>query len=122
MKKVLDKHGIKAVMLFIAELNGFKSGTPKAKAHYGLTCWLSGKLHEPDYSTEAGRSEAHENIWLERLYDSLDSHFDATPIIKAKALTTRSALVYLTSKHLQATHEFTVPLELDASALTTSAH
>lgn len=116
MKKVLDKHGIRAVMLFIAELNGFKSGTPKAKAHYGLTCWLSGKLHEPDYSTEAGRSEAHENIWLERIYDSLDSHFDATPIIKAKALTARSALVYLASKHSKATHPWDVPLELDASA------
>lgn len=148
MKKVLDKHGIKAVMLFIAELNGFKSGTPKAKAHYGLTCWLSGKLHDLDYTDHSShiksmshyedkpitskqkadllaeeakrlddvRSEAHENIWLTRLYTSLDSHFNATPIIKTKALTARSALVYLASKHLQATHLWDVPLELDASA------
>ena len=116
VNKVLTKHGIKACMLFIAELNGFKSGTVKDKTHYGLHCWLSSKLHEPDYSTEEGRSEAHENIWLERLYDGLDNHFKATPIIKRKAQESREALLYLAKKHLSASYEWSIPLELDASA------
>lgn len=116
VNKVLTKHGIKACMLFIAELNGFKSGTVKDKTHYGLHCWLSSKLHEPDYSTEEGRSEAHENIWLERLYDGLDNHFKATPIIKRKAQESREALLYLAKKHLSAKYEWSIPLELDASA------
>lgn len=122
INKVLTKHGIKACMLFIAELNGFKSGTVKDKTYYGLHCWLSSKLHEPDYSTEEGRSEAHENIWLERLYDGLDNHFNATPIIKRKAQESREALLYLAKKHLSASYEWSIPLELDASALNTSAH
>lgn len=122
MKKILDKHGVRAVMLFIAELNGFKSGTVKAKAHFGLHCWLTSRLHEPDYSTEEGRSEAHENIWLERIYDQLDKHFNALPIIKRKALEDREALLLLASRHLESIHQWDVPLELDASALTLSAH
>lgn len=116
MKKILDKHGVRAVMLFIAELNGFKSGTVKAKVHFGLHCWLTSKLHDPDYSTEEGRSEAHENIWLERIYDQLDKHFNALPIIKRKALEDREALLLLASRHLESTHQWDVPLELDASA------
>jgi len=116
VNKVLTKHGIKACMLFIAELNGFKSGTVKDKTHYGLHCWLTSKLHEPDYSTEKGRSEAHENIWLERLYDGLDNHFNATSIIKRKAQESREALLYLAKKHLSANYEWNIPLELDASA------
>lgn len=116
MSKVLNKHGVKAAMLFIAELNGFKAGTPKQKLHYGVTCWLSSTLHNPNYLTEAGRSEAHENIWLERIYNALDKHFNALPITKRKALEDRDALVYLASKHLQSNYEWNIPLELDASA------
>lgn len=143
MKKILDKHGVRAVMLFIAELNGFKSGTVKAKVHFGLQCWLANKLHNLDYTdyssiikannvitdkeratqlkAEADRledvnSEAHENIWLERIYDQLDKHFQALPIIKRKALVDREALLLLASRHLESTHQWDVPAELDASA------
>lgn len=143
VNKVLTKHGIKACMLFIAELNGFKTGTVRDKTHYGLHCWLSSRLHELDYTDytsaikansvitdeertkqlekEAKRvedvnSEAHENIWLERLYDGLDKHFNATPIIKRKAQESREALLYLAKKHLSANYEWSIPLELDASA------
>ena len=116
MKKILDKHGIRAVMLFIAELNGFKSGTVKSKAHFGLKCWLSTTLHQPDYSAEEGRAEAHENIWLERLYDGLDKHFDVTNLIKSKALTNRDALIYIANRHNKSTFLWDIPLELDASA------
>lgn len=143
MKEVLTKHGVKAVMLFIAELNGFKSGTVKAKAHYGLKCWLTSKLHELDYTDysaqikansvitdkeraklleeEAKRiedtnSEAHENIWLERLYTGLDAHFRAGDIVKTTALKYRETLVKLLSRHKDSTFIWDVPIELDASA------
>ena len=143
MKQVLTKHGVKAVMLFIAELNGFKSGTVKAKVHYGLTCWLTSKLHELDYTdytsiikansviTEAERTrqleeeakrledvnaEAHENMWLERLYNGLDNHFNISNIIKTKAITDRDALIYIMHKHAKSTYLWDIPIELDASA------
>lgn len=143
MKQVLTKHGVKAVMLFIAELNGFKSGTVKAKVHYGVNCWLTSKLHELDYTdytstikansviTDAERTkqleeeakrledvnaETHENMWLERLYNGLDNHFNISSIIKTKAITDRDALIYIMNKHVKSTYLWDIPIELDASA------
>lgn len=115
--KVLNRHGLWACMLFIAELNGFKSGTVKAKVQHGITCYLSSSLHEPDYSTEAGRSEAHENIWLERIYNGLDQHFQlVNSLFKTRALANKEALHFIARKHSNATFEWNIPLELDASA------
>ena len=116
--KVLNRHGLRAVFLSIAELNGYKTGTIKGKLHYGVQCWLSTKSHELDpINSESDRAEVHENIWLERLYDSLDKHFNIlAQSIKTKALTERSALKYIFSKHKDATYQWNVPIELDATA------
>lgn len=152
-KQILNKHGLRAVMLFIAELNGFKSGSVKAKERTGINCWLNTTLHDLDYSDytsaikanstitekeraqqlqaelkrqEDTRAEAHENIWLERLYSSLDKHFQLgafSTTAKETALNDREALKRLFSRHNRATHLWDVPIELDASALTnTSVH
>ena len=166
LSKVLNKHGLKAVLLSIAELNGYKLGTIKGKVQFGLKCWLENKLHDllvlerhidlptPELwqelknylpktmraewreshieklssykkaeakRAEHDRAELHENIWLERLYNGLDTHFNVQQVIKTKALTARDALLYIAKKHKTATFEWNIPIELDATALTTSA-
>ena len=166
LSKVLNKHGLKAVLLSIAELNGYKLGTIKGKVQFGLKCWLENKLHDllvlerhidlptpelwqelKDYlpktmraewrdshieklssykksetkRAEHDRAELHENIWLERLYNGLDAHFNVQQVIKTKALTARDALLYIAKKHKTATFEWNIPIELDATALNISA-
>ena len=161
LSKVLNKHGLKAVLLSIAELNGYKLGTIKGKVQFGLKCWLENKLHDllvlerhidlptpelwqelKDYlpktmraewrdshieklssykkaetkRAEHDRAELHENIWLERLYNGLDAHFNVQQVIKTKALTARDALLYIAKKHKTATFEWNIPIELDATA------
>lgn len=117
LSKVANKWGIYSVFLAIGELNGFKFGTIKEKAHFGVNSWLNHKLHNLDLNLEEDRKEAYENIWLERLYLSLDKHFQVTKFMKAGALESRATLVKLLFKHKQATHEWDVPIELDATAL-----
>ena len=109
--------GAEAIYLFIAELNGYKTGTVAGKLAYGQQCYLDTKLHELDYSTVDGQSEAHENIWLQRLYDDLNKFYNlydkqlVAPIIKAKGMDV------VASRALDS-HQWSVPIELDASALT----
>lgn len=129
--------GVYAIYLFIAELCGYREGPSSAhKAKYGRTCYQQRKLHElnmverdvtelPEYSpeltpsqvkelarqerlrAEADRSELHENIWLERLYEDLDTYFNN--------LTERKLSAVL-GQPVPAKHKWLVPLELDASA------
>lgn len=86
--------GATAIYLFVAELLGFKGGTPTDKELFGVECYNSRKLHTLDLTVEADRKELHENIWIERLYDELDQfytteeHYWSTPVEKdASALT-----------------------------------
>ena len=161
LSKVLNKHGLRAVFLSIAELNGYKLGTIKGKLSYGINCWLTNKLHDlhvlerhidlptpelwaelkpylpKSLSTEwreshleklsayqhaetrraeADQSELHENIWLERIYDGLDKHFNVTKFLKAGAVENRDLLLKIASKHSQSTFEWNIPIELDATA------
>jgi len=106
--------GANAIYLFIAELNGYKSGTKAGKLEFGQQCYLQGTLYNLDYSKEEGRSSAHENIWLQRLYDSLDRYYglDKQPLI-APILRTKG-IAYLTKR--ADSNYWTVPIELDASA------
>ena len=121
--KVLTKDGVEAVFLFIAELNSFKEGLPADKVTYGKQCWYESKLHDLDYNKEDDRSEANENIWLERLYDGLDSHFQLkTQLVKKIAAKGNTEAIAKLESNPSETFEWTVPVELDASALTISAH
>lgn len=97
-------------MLFIAELNGYGKGTTKGKLEYGIHCYANRKLHNLDLTKEKDRSELHENIWLERLYDELDTvHGVCTPEGRVWSVQLDSV-----SDSIQ----WTVPLECDATALT----
>lgn len=128
--KVLTETGARSVFLFIAELNGFKSGTIEDKLAYGKQCWYTTKLHDLNYEpanltkeelarAEADRSEAHENIWLERIYDGLDNHYQlntGASITKRKALEGSVDAQTRLEANPSTTYEWDIPIELDASA------
>ena len=116
MRHIATQKGAEAILLFIAELNGFKQGTVSDKVAFGETCYFSGTLHELDYSKESDRSDAHENIWLNRLYDELDNYYQLGLTInlrKKQALEGNKDAVF---GNPSTTYQWTVPLELDASA------
>jgi hypothetical protein len=61
MRKLATVEGFNAILLFVAELNGYKFGTAEGKLAFGKTCWLDNlQPHEP-----------HELIWANRLYKEL---------------------------------------------------
>jgi len=70
----------KDVFLFISELLGYKPKSHLKKATMGHKAYKERTLHELDLSTEEGRADLHENIWLERLYDALDRNALDVPI------------------------------------------
>lgn len=95
-------------MLFIAELNGYGKGTDEGKLEFGIQCYAKRNLHNLDLSSEKDRSELHENIWLERLYDELDLvHEVSTP--EERVLTIQLDTI---SDGV----EWTVPIEIDATS------
>ena len=105
--------GVKAIYLFIAELNGFKEGTVDKKVTFGTECYKNKVLHELDPNSEDDRSEFHENFWLQRYYDELDAYYDTakTPI-NVQDVSVHTLINIETEK----THKWSVPMELDASA------
>lgn len=67
-----DTTVMKEIYLFIAELIGTNAKSWNAKALAGRCAFNMRKLHDIDLSTESGRKELHENIWLERIYAKLE--------------------------------------------------
>jgi hypothetical protein len=110
-------NGVNANFLFIAELNGYKSGpSMEDKTAYGMQCWLESKYLNLDLDVEEERKSMYENIWLERIYSDLDKAFSLDSIdgeIK-KAMYNAGLEVTL---ELDETHQWIVPIELDAGAL-----
>lgn len=104
-------NGANAIYLFIAELNGYKVGTAEEKLEYGKACYVHTKLHNPDITTEAGRKDFHEGIWLQRLYKDLDNFYGITSTM---FLSTRRTDAILAGTHTN--YKWTVPIELDAGA------
>lgn len=105
---------VRDIMLFIAELNGYKAGTVREKYHFGMYCYMAGKAPHADLGDEEGRKELHEIIWLERLYNALDSQSTASGFklsILKKRLDAKEIL-----RNLDLSKEWSVPVELDASA------
>jgi len=110
----LDRKAVRAILLFIAELNGFKSGTVKAKAQFGFECYANSTLHDIDLSNPEHHSEAHENMWLERIYTRLDQ-ISKLSQFKLSILKSRlDASTILANLDLSA--DWQIPIELDASA------
>jgi hypothetical protein len=61
MRKLATTEGFNAILLFVAELNGYKSGNVIDKQNYGFKCYLEETIpHEP-----------HEAIWAKRAYKEL---------------------------------------------------
>lgn len=113
------KEGAKATYLFIAELNGYKTGTEAGKLAFGKKCYLESTLHTLNYQLEDDRSSAHENIWLQRLYNDLDAYYQLSPtlagIYKRRVAEGKQPFATL-ELNTNAAHKWKAPLELDASA------
>ena len=77
------------VYLAISELLGYKPSTVEDKIAMGEAAYARRAFHTLDLTTEEGRKDLYENIWLERLYDMMDN-YDGT--------------------------NWTVPIEIDATA------
>ena len=110
------KTEINSICLFIAELTGnfvAGSGTKEDKIECGQNSYVANELHKLDLSTEAGRVNVHENVWIERLYNELDEYFSIT---KGCKLSRR--LSFDTENYREAGYKYQVPIELDSSALT----
>lgn len=92
--------GLKAVFLFIAELNSFKKGTYDKKLEFGQECYLNDTLPELSDST------VYEIIWLKRLYKEVHEYHNN---LMANTLATDLGLP-------EVDYKWSVPIELDCSA------
>ena len=103
-----------AVFLFIAELTGSfvaGSGNKEDKIVCGEKDYIENNLHALDLTTEEGKKDIHENMWLERLYNELDAYFS---IAEGCSLSRRLSIEVGTYR--DAGYKWSVPIELDASA------
>lgn len=116
MRNIMEE--IESIYLFIAELQGYRTGTESGKLAFGRECYLTTKLIELDYSSENGRSDMHENIWLQRLYDDLNRCFgiDDKPhvagIFKTRSLLNKERI----EDRANPNYNWKCPIELDAGA------
>lgn len=78
--------GRDAIYLFVAELNGYKSGTVEGKLAFGEKCWVN----------ETVPHELHEAMWAKRLYKELYG--------------------FMASQIEGTDYYWSTPIELDASA------
>lgn len=102
--------GLRNKYLFIAELMGFKSGTEQAKANFGRKCYYTTAFY-----LDPSDDEVVENIWLERLYQDIDSAFGnlfSLNILKRRALLGKLNFV----DPAIVTYKWTTPIEIDMSA------
>ena len=114
------KSEVNAVFLFIAELTGSfvpGSGTEQDKIAYGQQDYIHNYFPELNLEDEEDRKELHEVVWLERLYDELDSYFKISDDVGNLAMI-RALSVQTTVNYRNETYRWTVPIECDASALT----
>jgi len=81
------------IYYFIAELAGTKAKRPteSSKIFAGKVAYKTRKLHNLDLSKSKDRDDLHENIWLERIYNMLDTVYASGSI------------------------QWNIPLEVDAS-------
>ena len=108
VRNVATFRGVYAVYLFIAELQGYKSGpSPAHKAKFGRKMYNSRTLPTLDLTLEHDRKELHELIWLERVYVELDEYF-------ANQLERKLSIEL--GAPLPTPFMWSVPLECDASS------
>jgi len=112
--KSLTCFAIRDIFLFVAELNGYKAGTVTGKYRFGAQCYLEHTLPSADTTTEEGRKDLHEIIWLERIYKALDAQ-SAMPLPLVNILKRKGDIKSLL-RNLDLSKSWDVPIELDASA------
>lgn len=108
--------GLESKLMFVAQLLGFKNGSKQDKIDQGWKQYLCETFHECDYSDETAE-EVFENIWLTRLYQDLDNAFGngfKLKIYKQRAKAGKVMPIDLTIVE----YKWTVPIEIDMSALT----
>ena len=108
------KKEVEAVFLFVAELNSSftpGTGTKEDKIECGRQDYITSNFPALNLCNEKDRKELNEIIWLERLYEELDTYFSLPKGINAlgRYLATEGA-------YRDTTYRWTVPIELDASA------
>jgi len=126
-RNVCTPAGLRNKYLFIAQLNGFKSGSTDSKAQMGRA----------NYYARTPAHDAVEQVWLERTYADIDLAFDgkfagiranrATEIAKYKSANTKwhtariptmvDELAQLEASVIsKSSHKWSCPVEIDASA------
>jgi hypothetical protein len=90
--KSLGVTGLKAVELFVAELLGYKPSMPGEKQQLGKEAIANKTLLELNLDTEEGRSDLHENMWLERIYSNIESYDGSNWVVPVELDFTASQL------------------------------
>lgn len=106
--------GLNNVFLFIGELHGFKNGTKAEKIAYGQTKYLNRVLLDVDLD------DFFENVWLERMYDELDTIFSTNlcNIFRRRFIGDNATEVMDSMYKCFKPYKWSVPIEIDMSALT----
>lgn len=66
---------INDIFYFVAELSGSKAPTEVKKIRAGYRAYREHKLPHLDMTSDEGRKELHEYIWLKRIYTKLDDFY-----------------------------------------------
>jgi hypothetical protein len=99
-RNVCTNAGLRNKYLFIAELNGFKSGSTQSKVNFGRQCYYN--------ATQA--HDAVENLWLNRTYADINNALDADFSSLAELANNELAIIKAS------TYKWQVPIEIDMSA------
>jgi len=75
--KTTDTEALNDIYYFIAELTGSKATSEADKVFSGKVAYKRRTLPIIDLSTDHGRKELHELIWLERIYTKLDALYSS---------------------------------------------
>ena len=97
--------GLKNKYLFVAELNGFKTGKVQDKIQYGRECYYYRRAIHDDV----------EQIWLTRTYDDIDKALNRTGIVSSHSML-NIAISLEQQRITNSKHKWQVPIEIDMSA------
>ena len=111
--------GVRNKYLFIAEINGFKTGTVQEKVDFGRTCYYKGTTLDFNPLDVEDRKHMYENIWLYRLYKELDAYFKTNQFSRTRFINGETTLAEAQAS-IEASptpgFKWSVPIEIDMSA------
>lgn len=109
------KSEVNAVYLFIAELTGSftpSSGTEADKIGCGQLDYINSNFPTVDLDNENDRKDLHEVMWLERLYNELDTYYSIPSVGSDDDRLT----AVMSGRYRTESYKWTVPIELDATS------